>query len=295
MSSPPATAGSDPLATVTPNHWSNLLWALEAPDIAPDFPLPWLPVHRHRALTEFFSRPDVHSQLAPALLAHLERLRHHRLGIYFESLWAFAFTHHPDYELLAHNFPIRDQGKTLGELDFVVRHNPDNTHEHWEIALKFYLQLGDYWVGPGLRDRLDIKLARMRNHQLPIARSAIATDTLQASGLTIDRQWARMPGRLFSPLAGPDLPQPGALWWTDLAGFDAHLSAHQNNWRQLPKPCWLSPIQPDSSTTAFPVAHAHLARGPICVAAHDGQSEVSRGFLVPSDWLSRARDTVHQN
>ncbi|WP_406828232.1 DUF1853 family protein [Microbulbifer sp. ARAS458-1] len=288
MSSPGPRNRPAALPTRTPNHWHNFLWALGAPDIAPNFSLPWLPPHRHQALTQFFSRPEIKTQLEPALLAQLEQHNSHRLGIYFERLWAFAFTHHPDYALEANNLPIRDQGRTLGELDFVVHYKPDDVLEHWEVALKFYLQVDNDWVGPGLRDRLAIKLARMRDHQLPIAHSAIASAWLDTSGLSIDRQWAVMPGRLFHPLSPAESPQTRRFWWADLASFHTRLSG-QGDWWLLPKTCWLASAEPEQPPPSFPVAEAHLTRGPICVAAVNHHGELSRGFLVPSDWLTRAR------
>ncbi|WP_066961601.1 DUF1853 family protein [Microbulbifer sp. Q7] len=283
--------------TASPDHWRNLLWALAAPDIAPDAPLPWLPESRRSALARFFSHTHVRAELEARLLSHLEQLNNHRLGIYFEYLWAFAFTHHPDYQLLAHNFPIRDGGRTLGELDFVVRHTPDNAVEHWEIALKFYLQVGEYWVGPGLKDRLDIKLARMRNHQLPVAQDSTATSSLRDAGITLDRQWALMPGRLFRPLdaASGGLSEPNHFWWADVATFLEQEASVQpsadGQWYRLPKPCWLAPL-PESLATppveGEPLADSMLKRGPICVARYDHRGERSRGFIVPADWAERA-------
>ncbi|MBN8430285.1 DUF1853 family protein [Microbulbifer salipaludis] len=283
--------------TASPDHWRNFLWALAAPDIAPDTALPWLPESRRSALARFFSQTGVRAELESRLLSHLQQLNNHRLGIYFEHLWAFAFAHHPDYQLLAHNFPIRDEARTLGELDFVVRHTPDHSVEHWEIALKFYLQVGDYWVGPGLKDRLDIKLQRMRTHQLPVARDSTATSRLRDAGITLDRQWALMPGRLFRPLdtASDDWSAPDHYWWADVATFREHpLSAHpsgDNGWYRLPKPCWLAPLSESVVTPPIegePLAEAMLARGPLCVARYDHRGERSRGFIVPADWAERA-------
>lgn len=284
---------TSPLPTANPNHWNNFLWALAAPDIAPAYTLPWLPQSRRLALTQFFSQEDTRAQLEPELLLHIQEIQSRRLGIYFESLWAFGFSRHPDYELLAHNFPIRDRGKTLGELDFVVRHIPDKTIEHWEVALKFYLQVDDYWVGPGLRDRLDIKLNRMRDHQLPVARSPLAADALSTAGLHIDRQWSLMPGRLFRPLSaaasGADAP-----WWADLATFYRHLSTPRAGWQLLPKPCWLAPQPAAQGTVPLVLDETHLAYGPVCVALCSADGESSRGFLVPADWLERARSAIEK-
>lgn len=286
------------LANAAPNHWNNFLWALASPDIAPEYPLPWLPQARRAALNRFFSQADIRSALEPRLLSQLTQLKSHRLGIYFEHLWAFAFTHHPDYELLAHNFPIRDEGKTLGELDFVVRHKPDNTVEHWEIALKFYLHVENYWVGPGLKDRLDIKLDRMRTHQLPIAQDSCATERLRDAGISLDRQWALMPGRRFRPLNADfsTPPKPADFWWADLATFSRHFAnTDLESWSLLPKPCWLAPVSGDLGSTPASGESLNeplLVRGPICIAACDHRGESTRGFVVPADWHTRAAQSL---
>jgi len=244
----------------------------------------------------FFSQPEIRNSLEAELLQLLEQSHSRRLGIYFENLWAFAFQHHPDYRLLARNLPIRVGGKTLSELDFVVEHIPDRATEHWELAVKFYLQVGGYWVGPGLRDRLDIKLARMAEHQLPVAFSAEATATLHQRGIRLDRQWALMPGRLFSPLESEPSPAPG-YWWADSAQFLRHFTESACRWLHLPKQSWLAPCGLAGSSPAPLTLDAITAeslrdqldrRGPLCVAGIADSGEASRGFLVPGDWRQRA-------
>ncbi|WP_299595441.1 DUF1853 family protein [uncultured Microbulbifer sp.] len=285
------------LPSHTPDHWQNLLWALSADDIAPDYPLPWLPAARRQALHSYFSSAEIYQQLYPQLPHFLAQFNSHRLGIYFENLWAFAFQHHPDYTLRARNLPIRHEGKTLGELDFLVHHHPDDMLEHWELAVKFYLQVDKHWMGPGLRDRLDIKLARMREHQLPIAQSPEVQSQLALTGLTPQRQWTRMPGRLFTPLQEGS-PEPAHHWWADTAQFLQCFSSSGYRWVQLPKQTWLTSCGIPDPITAQPLAlhaidlqklhHQLNDRGPLCVAATDDSGEISRGFIVPDDWRQRA-------
>lgn len=268
------------------------MWALSAPDIAPDFPLPWLPPERRERLRQFFSSPYVSSRLRPELELSLQALKSRRLGIYFEQLWAFAFSHHPDYLLLARNLPIRSGEKTLGELDFVVRHIPDDTVEHWEVAVKFYLQVENFWVGPGLHDRLDIKLAHMRGHQLPLVQQPESTAQLHRAGLAPARQWALMPGRLFTSVDDGN-PTP-RYWWTNALGFQRHFAEQDWQWLQLPKQTWLAPST--GTDLLAQEAQEHLTQAtahyPRCVAGLRGATEVSRGFIVPADWLAQARQHI---
>ena len=280
--------------TGTADHWQNLLWALSTSDIAPDFPLPWLPAERRSALLGYFSTPHTDHPLTRQLNIFLEKFSNRRLGVYFENLWAFAFKNHPDYTLLARNLPIRSDGRTLGELDFLVHYHPDNTVEHWELAVKFYLQVGEAWVGPGLRDRLDIKLARMREHQLPIIHNPQAQSQLAKSQMTPQRQWALMPGRLFVPLPKNSSQVPHH-WWGTLEQFQEALPQEDKRWRLLRKLDWLA--QPAASTLEssytgeelFRVLPDHLeARGPVCVEPVTGEKMRNRGFIVPANWYREA-------
>lgn len=294
---------------VEPDHWANLLWALGAAPIARGFGLPWLPPRRRAELVGHFSPADIAQQLGPLLDAALHRDDEHRaasrLGVYFENLWTFAFAHHPHYELLQRNLPLRTAGRTLGELDFVVRHLPSGNTEHWEIAVKFYLEVeGGFWLGPGLRDRLDIKLARMREHQLPLIRQPAAREILHQRNIHIDRQWALMPGRLFRPLGGEDAPlhtginpHSSHFWWAEVDEFHYHFCGRSYRWLVLPKRAWLADrgyrvLRSHGCESLAESLRGEALRRPVCVAALDADKEVSRGFIVPSDWYETALDSL---
>ncbi|MCO1335447.1 DUF1853 family protein [Microbulbifer sp. OS29] len=313
-----------PLKSGRVENWDNFIWSLATADIplsdhaipqnTTACELPWLASSRRSRLLEYFSTATVRHKLQCQLDAHLTNRNKskptNRLGIYFERLWLFAFLHHPDYELLHHNLPLRQNGRTLGELDFVVRHLPSHCCEHWEMAVKFYLQLPDkIWIGPGLKDRLDIKLARMSSHQLPLIKQPGVKPLLRDHKLTIDRQWALMPGRLFKPLT--DMPQvPSSLesplsWWADFSHFqDFFLNYNPTNsasWIALPKSAWLAQQRIIDNTERAhnleSLLDAISQRGltePLCVAATGSRGEITRGFVVADDWCHRAQMTLNQ-
>lgn len=137
-----------------------------------------------------------------------------RLGHYVEALLEHALAARGlPY---AARIPVRRGKDTLGELDFVFQ-NPDGSWEHWEVAYKLYLyhpplsrqQSYADFVGPNKKDRLDLKLEHMRRGQLPLARTAEATEAIRARlpsfepGRLRSRLWLK--GRIFLP-EGVHLP-----------------------------------------------------------------------------------------
>ncbi|AWF82686.1 hypothetical protein BTJ40_18765 [Microbulbifer sp. A4B17] len=297
------------------DNWDNLLWSVGSIDIPASEAsvagtnaatlLPWLPPSRRTRLLEYFSCADVREELSPELEIYLHKLNlnkpNNRLGTYFERLWSFVFSKHPDYELLHQNLPLRKDGKTtLGELDFVVRYLPSNHCEHWEIAVKFYLQVTDkYWVGPGLKDRLDIKLARMADHQLPLIEIPTVKSLLENHGLNIDRQWALMPGRLFKPLDTSRQIPNHLFWWVSLSGFRSFIESRAKHntlgWLALPKQAWLAPQGKIAGMTAERLLETLLSSNfthPLCIAAISRSGEASRGFIVPDDWYQNAKQRL---
>ncbi|MBB3059739.1 DUF1853 family protein [Microbulbifer rhizosphaerae] len=288
---------------VEPNHWTNLIWSVSTPSIVGGWGLPWLPDERREQLLSFFSREEIRNRLQRELETFVASRPSKRLGVYFENLWSFTFTHHPHYELRQRNLPLRDGGRTLGELDFVVRHLPTDSTEHWELAIKFYLQAdNDFWVGPGLRDRLDIKLARMRDHQLPVIEQPAAKAILQQEGILIERQWTLMPGRLFRRLADSNQPldadiNPTSHWWAAPGEFRQRFATEAYRWVTLPKEGWLADegyriLQSCACTALAEMLESGGLHRPLCVAGLVGGRERTRGFIVPDGWYQSALNTL---
>ena len=97
----------------------------------------------------------------------------HRLGQYFEVLICFWIQHSKNFNLLASNIPLVNQEKrTIGEVDLIIFNKTTKRHEHWELAVKFYLahiKKGKTdFIGPNANDRLQIKLAKLKNSQCKI-------------------------------------------------------------------------------------------------------------------------------
>jgi len=99
-----------------------------------------------------------------------------KLGHLYEDALAVMLESAPRYDLLAQGLQIRQEaGRTLGELDFLVRDLVTDRLIHLELAVKFYLAVktesGDaeseiLLPGPDARDNYFRKLEKMQSHQL---------------------------------------------------------------------------------------------------------------------------------
>lgn len=214
-----------------------------------------------------------------------------RLGHYAERLLHFHLRHDPDYRLLAAGLQIRAArgvkhgGATLGECDFLVEHPASGALLHWELAVKFYLQVpvvetpssqlsplppsavaandAARWVGPNLVDSLAVKMDRLVQHQLRLTDLEAARAWLPRSGPWLPQ--AIVKGWLFHPLALPDGVTPDIVsphhargWWATLGAWERHArtvaSARARRWACLPHNRWLAPARMPWHAAALDVA-----------------------------------------
>lgn len=264
------------------------------------------------------------------LEAHLAQRKSTRLGIYYEALWHFYFSHHPDWQLLHYNLQIDNQGSTLGSLDFLCHHGDD--YFHIETAVKFYLcntdepkQASEWnrWIGPGSNDRLDIKLAHLINHQLPMHQFAGTRQILQARYPEV-AQWQSalcLQGYLFSPATISPAPfsqdsmhlnpaqshsNHGRGYWWHSADFVSFLHRPDSfepddiRWIILERQRWLSPAHSENPAERFTTrefaryvdSRLQEIKRPLLIAAVKNigvgkkmiWGEVLRGFVVPNHW-----------
>ena len=119
---------------------------------------------------EKLTKLDKNSLELETFLSHKNTLR---LGHYYEALICFWLQNSIKFDLLANNIPVRNQEKiTIGEVDLIVFNKITKDHEHWELAVKFYLAhikkgQTDY-IGPNTNDHFHLKLAKLKNSQCKI-------------------------------------------------------------------------------------------------------------------------------
>jgi hypothetical protein len=247
------------------------------------------------------------------LLEWLAARQNPRLGVYFESLVEFWLRHaNPDHRLIPH-LQVKDAQRTVGEFDYLLEHDDKHHIAHWEVAVKFYLyyQHADgniLWYGPNSRDRLDIKLERLLQHQLRLSSYPAAADTLRHAGLTLPvLPQLLLKGCLFYPAQSDwrNPPANNALsarhlrgWWTYLDSFEIPNAGGERRWLYLPRLRWLAPAVADESDSALmTIEQLHgfcldllkrkqrpplIAEMVFTEAGH--WQEVSRGFVLPQYW-----------
>ncbi|MGH8420637.1 MAG: DUF1853 family protein [Pseudomonas sp.] len=259
-------------------------------------------VRHPQALEDFLRRLDHDSSV---LNDWLSRTSTRRLGLYYERLWQFAIQHAPGVEMIAANLPIRVAGHTLGELDMLLR-DGDGVH-HVELAIKFYLgpQEADgqdpaNWLGPGSHDRLDLKLAHLNQHQLPISAREESRQTLAALGIASFSAELWLGGYLLYPWSKSPTSPHGVHrdhlrgLWIHQKDWPALAAQHpEGRWQTLPRHAWLGPARYGHAWShdefqswleqLDPMAQAQLLVR--LEQSADGQwEEVERLFLVSDLW-----------
>lgn len=247
------------------------------------------------------------------LLTHLQQRDTHFLGSYFESLWEFWLRNQPQLQLVSQRQQIYDQGKTLGEFDFIIWDESQQTYRHQELAVKFYLGFmspGEprspstgqeaLWIGPNAADRLDLKLAKLQTQQLRLRDHPVAQHWLHSQGIQAIEPELLLKGYLFTPLE-VSLEPPAVAGDQHLQGRWLYLAQLEQlqplgkHWLVLDKASWLSPAHAlEEQLLSFAQLRAKLRQHfatdsrALLLAAMDEQGdhwrESDRYFVVPDHW-----------
>ena len=278
----------------------HLAWLCRAPQLLHSSltfePARYLPVDADKTLRLWDQNPET----APALLKEAPQKR---LGFYFERLYRVLLQDLLGWDILLQNQQIQSNGRTIGELDFVVHNGSEDRIEHHEIAIKFYLGVNQpagptLWYGPNAKDRLDLKTAGMLHKQsqrthLPEARTLLANAGI--TGPVTPRIF--MPGYLFYP-PDQEAVAPEYVPIDHLRGQWCYLSQVRPSdvpgWALLNKPHWIGSWRQTEPPTAQAVMAAlnmiqHYGV-PLLFAKLEQDSatglwqETQRLFVVPNSW-----------
>ena len=230
--------------------------------------------------------PDIPVEITPPQAP----FRGHRVGYYFESLIDHWLEQQPGVEMIAKGFQVIEEGRTIGELDFIFRDAQGEVH-HWEVASKFYLynsgakKLGSQFIGPNAGDTFERKRDRLLSHQLPLGKKTFPEVTHSA---------AFVKGRIFyhpKERAPTNLPEHlnknhlhGIWLHQSELNFLEELSADQL-FSIAQKPWWLSRQQSAEELSLaalqeqFKTAQTH----PILLNSRADERPI---FIVPDTWPS---------
>lgn len=246
------------------------------------------------------------------LLDHLQQRNTRLLGSYFESLWEFWLINQPHLRLIGQRQQIIHQGHTLGEFDILLWDDSCQQFRHQELAVKFFLGTDRHpppsphtsesvlWKGPNAHDRLDLKLAKLRNQQLRLGEHPVARQWLRERGIDQLETELLIKGYLFYPLHQP-LSPPEVASDHHLRGSWLYpdqlpqLQSRSERWLVLEKAHWLSPAWAmEESLLNFQQLEERVRqqmtsapRALMIAAMEQAQAawqESGRYFIVPARW-----------
>lgn len=220
-----------------------------------------------------------------------------RLGLYYENLVFEILSKTLKNNKLKRNIQVKSNKITVGEFDFVG--SAPFGDFHLECAVKFYLRVGSgaslsHFIGPGKKDRLDIKWARLLQHQLPLSDTEAGREQLIKLGLAPSTKALLLQGYLFHPLSDPDPvelaaeinPNHLAGWWVKPSQMN--LLDNNSRYAVLEKPYWLSPkVESAVCITQLSTLAANYGFPQLISRGNwlNGKwQEIDRGFIVPEAW-----------
>lgn len=139
-------------------------------------------------IKSLLSRPTQWQQCLSELRTEIPKLASGRLGLRFEKYLHTILTTSFGAENVMTRLAVREvllkaQVKTWGEYDFLIVNREQNRLEHWESSIKFYLQVKDdpdwkWCLGPGLKDRLDLKGPKTFLQQLALSSTDLGSQVI---------------------------------------------------------------------------------------------------------------------
>ena len=283
----------------------DLVWVIAAPNLLEE--VDWIVSDSECAAILALAMPkllalDQHPDSLHQWIATRKPLH---LGPYVEILVAYWLTYLISTIWFATNQIVKSGRTTVGEYDMLWRAS-SGLLNHWEVSAKLYLQVDAAaglagYIGTTTRDRLDLKVARLRDKQLRLAETPAGAAALPHAGEPVTAK-ALLKGWLFYP---PDRQISRAVgvssnhssgswqrWGTN--EFDLLPNLH---WCVLERLAWLSPVlRTDAATLqteivfrAWLMSYFERNTEPLLVAGlapgANGWEEITREFVVPQAWI----------
>lgn len=285
------------------NHYlQQVEWAVFSPSLmAKPSPVNYIRDEQHkRSVIALLLRLDEHQTQVDQ---HFLSLSHMPMGKYFEQLLFFILQRDERYEIILQNHQIVEGKTTVGEIDLVVRDTVSDQLEHWEIALKFYLQSTTgseqfTMLGPDAKDNLARKIKKLTEHQMTLSSHPQIQHLLKLQSIDCK---LFIKGQFFYHLNNRKLMTNDAYplhdrgWWCLHSEVEQMLNDNLK-WAILDKPDWIGSHQTTAGHTlntpyqlsAFLADHfSHQHQAVFCVGMKESNGiwqEKSRGFVVNNTW-----------
>lgn len=266
--------------------------------------------------TEFYGLFDYLKKLdenPDELIDHLNSGNNHLLGKYFESLTEFWLLHSKRFKVIAKNLQVESKGLTIGEFDFIILDYLTGKTLHLEIAGKFYISSAnksswDTFIGPNANDKLSLKIHKLLNDQINLAKSDAGRKKLNELNINVEVFPALIfKGYLFYDIKSflansfiiPDDSNPDHIkgWKVKSSEIDSLNIISSGYWKLLMRETWVSQsicfnkeellsigelsrlINDYFKTNHYPLLVASMKED-----SRKAYIETSRGFIVSERW-----------
>lgn len=130
-----------------------------------------------------------------------------RLGHQVEYLFHQLIEYSNVYEILIFNQPIKNENRTIGEIDFILRNKKNNSLTHVELTYKFYIidptipETINQLIGPNKKDSFSDKIQKIKNKQFKLLQTTEATKLLKVNNIDFNKitSTACFKSQLFIP------------------------------------------------------------------------------------------------
>ena len=136
-----------------------------------------------------------------------------RLGHQMEHVFKQLVEYSKVYDVLLYNLPLKQEGITKGEIDFVVQNNLSKQFTHVELTYKFYLidpaisEPIHQLIGPNRRDTFFKKIEKIKGKQFPLLHSEAGAKVFDELGILPSEieQECCFKAQLFQPYGNQEI------------------------------------------------------------------------------------------
>lgn len=225
------------------------------------------------------------------------------LGKYFEMLCESTLEASEQWQIVHRNQQIFNEKLTVGEFDLIIKDLVRNQFEHWEVTIKFYLQVENYFFGTNIRDRFDLKEAKLFNQQINLAEHPAALKWLEENNIVIGGRRVLSRGVLFYKFETNDdsaarlLDEKEKSYWLEESLFlNVFMGINTISWRVLAKLEWMSleasSPEPWVDAQTLVIKLQEKQYGAVHIIGQREGEEVIRLMLVTKQWLSSAKKSL---